>query len=608
LFDVMIYLAAAVVFVPLASRFRLGSVLGYLIAGCAIGPWGLRLVRDVESILHFSEFGVVLMLFLIGLELEPKRLFAMRRPVFGGGGLQLAACGGALALAALPSGLPWRGGVIAGLALGLSSTAIAVQTMRERGLLGSPTGRMAFSVLLFQDIAAIPLIALVTLLAPAPGTPGGAGFLGIVRVVGAIAVVVLVGRYLTRPLMRLVAKTGLRELFTAFALLLVVGIAQIMAAAGISMALGAFLAGVLLASSEYRHALESDIEPFKGLLMGLFFIAVGMSIDFGLVASRPLLVAVLVVGLLAIKGGMLRLIAAPLGVPAAQRWQFAALLSQGGEFAFVVFGLAGKSLLPGDWSASLTLTVALSMAATPLLLLAQDRLTAARSGRQAGPADAIEHDHAPVIIAGFGRFGQIVGRLLFASGMRATVLDHDPDQIEMLRKFGFRVFYGDATRLDLLHAAGAGEARLLVLAIDDPATSVRLVEVAREHFPHLQVVARARNISHWVALRSRGLDAAERETFEGALRTGRRALERMGVAPYEARERADRFRRQNQEMLENLLPRFDDEAQRLSVARAGREQLERQFAEDKAALDRAHGGWSEPAAPAAASPGKAGAL
>jgi glutathione-regulated potassium-efflux system ancillary protein KefC len=593
LFEVMVYLGAAVVFVPLASRFKLGSVLGYLIAGCAIGPWGLRLVKDVEAIMHFAEFGVVLMLFLIGLELDPKRLWGIRRAVFGGGALQMGACGALLAAGGVVAGLPWKGAIVAGFALALSSTAIAVQTMRERGVLNSPTGTTAFSILLFQDIAAIPLIAIVPLLAASAGEKtGGGGWMGAARVAGAVVAVVVLGRYLTRPILRIVARTGLREVFTGFALLLVVGIAQIMAAAGVSMALGAFLAGVLLAGSEYRHALETDIEPFKGLLMGLFFIAVGMSIDFGLAASRPLTIAALVVGLLVLKGLALRGLGRPLAVAPRERWFFAALLAQGGEFAFVVFGVAGEAhLLPGAWDAILTLVVALSMALTPFLLLAHDRL-----GRRAParPDDEVEDEGAPVIIAGFGRFGQIVGRYLFGSSIRATVLDHDADQIEMLKKFGFRVFYGDATRLDLLRAAGAEHAKLLVLAIDDVESSVRLAEVARQHFPKLKVVARARNISHWVELRKRGVELVERETFESALRTGRQALEHLGVGPYEARERADLFRRQNLAVLEDLMPHFEDETHRLSAARAGREQLEQQIAEDKAALDRSIGSsWSD---------------
>jgi glutathione-regulated potassium-efflux system ancillary protein KefC len=318
-----------------------------------------------------------------------------------------------------------------------------------------------------------------------------------------------------------------------------------------------------------------------------------MSIDFGLLAVRPVLIAVLVFGFTIVKGAALRAVAAPLAVPKEQRWLFACLLAQGSEFAFVVFGVAGQArLLPGQWDAILTLVVALSMALTPLALLVHD-FVAARVGRTSRPADPIEHQEAPVIIAGFGRFGQIVGRMLFASGLRATVLDLDVDQIDLLRKFGFRVFYGDATRLDLLHAAGAAQARLLVVALDSTDGSLKLIDIARQHFPHLAIVARARNVSHWVELRTRGVDSIERETFESALRTGRHALERLGVAPYEARERADRFRRHNIELLEEMLPYFGDETRRLSAARAGREQLDRQFAEDKAALDELSGSWDD---------------
>jgi glutathione-regulated potassium-efflux system ancillary protein KefC len=592
LVETLIYLTAAVVFVPLASRFRLGSVLGYLLAGCAIGPWGLRLVRDVAAIMHFAEFGVVLMLFLIGLELDPRRLWNMRRAVFGGGALQMGLCGALLTVGGLAVGLPWQAALVAGLSLALSSTAIAVQTMRERGILASPVGNNALSVLLFQDIAAIPLIALVPLLAAGPSA-SAAGPWAILRVLGAVGLVVVVGRYLTRPLLRIVARTGLREVFTGFALLLIVAIALLMTAAGVSMALGAFLAGILLSESEYRHALETDIEPFKGLLMGLFFMAVGMSIEFGLIASRPLMVAGLVLGFTIVKGGALRLAAGRLGAPEGQRWLFSALLAQGGEFAFVVFGVAGQvRLLPGEWDPLLTLVVALSMALTPLALLLRDRI-ALRAGRASRPADSIEPEGAPVIIAGFGRFGQIIGRLMFASGVRATVLDHDADQIETLRKFGFRVFYGDATRLDLLRAAGAEQAHLLVVAIDQPESSVKLVELARQHFPNLRIVARARNVSHWVELRNRGVEDIERETFESALRSGRRALEHLGVGPYEARERADRFRRHNIEALNEMLPNFGDETRRLSAAKAGRAQLQQQFEDDRAALDRSMGSWTE---------------
>ncbi|HEY6561584.1 MAG TPA: glutathione-regulated potassium-efflux system protein KefC [Polyangiaceae bacterium] len=595
--DAVVYLGAAVLCVPLASRLKLGSVLGYLGAGCAIGPFGLALVRDPKSTLHFAEIGVVLMLFVIGLELDPKRLWSMRRAVFGGGALQLFACGLALGTLCLVIGLPWQAALVAGFSLALSSTAVAVQTMSERNLRPAPIGRTAFAILLFQDIAAIPLIALVPMLALAPAeTASGSELWGALRVLGAVVAVFVIGRFLTRPVLRMIARTGLREVFTAFTLLLVLGIADLMARAGVSMALGAFLAGVLLAGSEYRHALETDIEPFKGLLMGLFFIAVGMSIDFGLIQSQPLLVLALLLGFQLIKGGVLRAIAGPLAVAPEQRWLLALLLAQGGEFAFVVFGVARSArLLPGNWDALLTLAVALSMALTPLALLLYDRLLVGQTARQRED-DAIDEADSPVIIAGFGRFGQIVGRLLFASGIKATVLDHDPDQIELLQRFRFRVHYGDATRTDLLHAAGAGRARVLVNAIDDPATSIALVEAAREHFPGLRIVARARNVGHYLELRRRGVSVVERETFEAALMAGRRALEVLGVGRYEAKERADRFRRHNVEVMEALLTHFDDQARRTQIAIDAREQLERQFEQDRAQLESTDShGWHDSA-------------
>ncbi|QKS29879.1 MAG: glutathione-regulated potassium-efflux system protein KefC [Candidatus Accumulibacter similis] len=589
--NALVYLAAAVVCVPIAKRSGLGSVLGYLIAGWLIGPWGLKLVGDVESTLHFAEFGVVLMLFLIGLELELKRLIEMRRAVFGGGSLQMAACGAVLALGLIALGLTWQAAVAAGLALALSSTAIAVQTMNERNLMTAPVGRSSFAVLLFQDIAAIPLIALVPFLGAAGGEAGD-GWLGAAKAIGAIVGVVIIGRFLTRPLMRLIAKSEVREIFTAFALLLVIGIAQLMAGAGLSMALGAFLAGVLLASSEYRHALESDIAPFKGLLLGLFFIAVGMSIDFGQVIARPGLLAALVIGLLLVKGTMLALIAPRLEVPRAERWLFAALLAQAGEFAFVVFGVArAAQVLPRDWEGLLTAAVALSMAATPLLLIAFDRLTASRARTQRA-ADAIDDQNAPAIIAGMGRYGQIVGRVLLAQGIPITVLDHDPDQIDTLRKFGYHVFYGDATRLDLLTAAGAAQARLLVVAIDDVADSLAVVDLARASFPKLTIVARARNVRHWLELADRGVTAIERETFESSLRSARTALTVLGIEPYEARSIAEAFRRQNMITLNAMLPHFRDEAKTVAIAKSGREELEENLRRDREAREQAGaGGW-----------------
>jgi glutathione-regulated potassium-efflux system ancillary protein KefC len=591
--NVIVFLVAAVVCVPIASKLRLGSVLGYLAAGCIIGPSGLGVVEDAEATMHLAEIGVVLMLFVIGLELDPAHLWKMRRAVFGGGLLQLVVSAVPLGLGAFALGLPWQGALVAGLALGLSSTAVSMQTMSERNLLPTPTGRTVFAILLFQDIAAIPLLAIVPLLGDRSANPSEPGWLAALKVLSAILVVFVIGRFLTRPILRALASTGIREVFSAFALLLVLGIAALMAGAGVSMALGAFLAGVLLAGSEYRHALETDIQPFRGLLMGLFFIAVGMSIDFGLVLRKPLLVLSIVLGFQLLKISALRLIAGPLDVTQRQRLLFSALLAQGGEFAFVVFGVAHTAkVLPGEWDALLTLAVALSMAMTPLLLIVRDWMFLRFNKTTEREADAIEDTEAPVIIAGFGRFGQIVGRLLFASGIKATVLDHDPDQIELLKRFDFRIYYGDATRLDLLTAAGAERAKVLVLAIDDPDDSLQLAEAVVEHFPHLTIVARARNIGHWQKLRTLGVRIVERETFESAVVVGRRALEVLGVRPYEARERADTFRRHNLKTLEEILPVWANEAERVNAAKASREQLERQMERDRADLERhSSRGW-----------------
>ncbi len=588
--EALIFLAAAVVCVPIAARLGLGSVLGYLIAGAAIGPWGLGFIGDVASTQNLAELGVVLMLFVIGLELDPRRFLAMRNVVFGGGSLQLAASGAVLGAALFALGLAWQAALVGGLALALSSTAIAMQILGERNELRTPTGRSAFGILLFQDLAAIPLIALVPFVGQVQKAGTSPMWMRIALAAAAVVGVVVIGRYLTRPVLRLLARTGLREVFTAFALLLVIGIAELMSLAGLSMGLGAFLAGALLAGSEFRHALESDIEPFKGLLLGLFFISVGMTIDFGLIASRPGTVALLLAGFLVLKVASLVAVGRSIDI-CRRRWFFAFLLSQGGEFAFVVFGAAREArLFDHQWEALLTITVALSMGTTPLLLLAYDRL-AGRGERAERQADAVTPE-GPVIIAGFGRFGQIVGRLLLANGIRAVVLDHDPDQVDTLRKFGYRVFYGDATRLDLLESAGAREARLLVNAIDDVTASLALVDRVRASFPGLEIVSRARNVSHYFELKLRGVNVAERETFESALKLGRAALERLGMEPYRAREMADAFRRHNVASVDATLPFYQDEARRMSMAKAGREELERQFARDRERFEREHGGRS----------------
>ncbi|HEE1058136.1 TPA: glutathione-regulated potassium-efflux system protein KefC [Klebsiella pneumoniae] len=530
LIQALIYLGAAALIVPIAVRLGLGSVLGYLIAGCIIGPWALRLVTDAEAILHFAEIGVVLMLFVIGLELDPQRLWKLRASVFGGGALQMVACGVLIGLFCMLLGLRWQVAELIGMTLALSSTAI-------------------------------PLVAMIPLLAASGGATSLMAFaLSALKVAAALALVVVLGRYLTRPLLRFVARSGLREVFSAVALFLVFGFGLLLEEVGLSMAMGAFLAGVLLASSEYRHALESDIEPFKGLLLGLFFIGVGMSIDFGTLVTHPLRIVILLVGFLAIKMLMLWLIARPLGVPRAQRRWFAVLLGQGSEFAFVVFGAARMAdVLDGEWAKALTLAVALSMAATPILLVLLTRLEKSSSG-QARDADEIDEEQPRVIVAGFGRFGQIAGRLLLSSGVKMVILDHDPDHVDTLRKFDMKVFYGDATRVDLLESAGAEKAEVLINAIDDPHVSLELVARVKEHFPHLQIISRARDVDHYIQLRQAGVEAPERETFEAALKSGRMTLEALGLGAYEARERADLFRRFNLQMVEEMVAMAENDA------------------------------------------------
>jgi glutathione-regulated potassium-efflux system ancillary protein KefC len=596
----LVYLAAAVIAVPLARLLGLGSIIGYLAAGIVIGPWGLKLITEPEAMLHVAEFGVVLMLFLVGLELEPRRLWAMRRPIFGWGSVQLLGSTVLLLAAAVAFGLPWQLGLVAGLGLAMSSTAIGLGVLNERNLMATSSGQGVLSVALFQDIAAIPTLALVPLLGGAAQSQPGDGWWGAAKAIGVIAAIVLGGRLLLRPALRWIAGSRTPEIFTAAALLLVVATAALMQAAGLSMALGAFLAGVLLAESEYRRELETDLEPFKGLLLGLFFISVGMSIDFAVVLEQPLRVAAIVAGFVALKALVLWGVARGLHVPLAERPVFNILLAQGGEFGFVVFqAAAGAGVIDAKVSSLLVAAVALSMLLTPLLLLAADRWWIPRLAACAPTPDVeelSEPQHAPIIIAGFGRYGQIIGRLLFANGLKATVLEHDAEQVEAVRRFGWPVFYGDATRLDLLRTAGAEQARVMVVAIDDVEQSIECVRLAREHFPTLQLVVRARNVRHYYRLRELGVRLIERETLDSALMSGRSVLELMGWQRHAARQQAMRFRAHTVEQLEQMAPHFRDEAKLIALSKEGRQQLERLWAQERAeAQARTRGGWHGPA-------------
>jgi glutathione-regulated potassium-efflux system ancillary protein KefC len=584
----LVYLAAAVIAVPVSRALGLGSVIGYVAAGIAIGPAGFGLVRGGQEILHFAELGVVLMLFLVGLELEPQRLWNLRRPIFGWGCAQVLGCTAVLVAAAmLVGGLEWRAALVAALGLALSSTAIALQVMGERNLLATSSGQSGLAILLFQDVAAIPILALLPLLGGSVDAhhASGSAWVQAAKSVAVIGAIVIGGRLLLRPLLRWIARSRTPEIFTAAALLLVVATAALMQFVGLSMALGAFLAGVLLADSEYRRELETDIEPFKGLLLGLFFIAVGMSIDVNLLLASPVWMATVVIGFLALKAAVIVPLARAMDVPLQERPVFTLLLAQGGEFAFVVFqAAAGAGVLPPRLSSLLIGAVTASMLLSPLLLVVVDRyIVPLAAPRKAHPTELSEAQHAPVIIAGFGRYGQIVGRLLAAQGIPSTVLDHDADMIETARAFGYKVFYGDATRLDLLRTAGAGTAKVLVVAVDDVRQSLKVVDVAREHFPKLELVARARDVTHWNELRDRGVRRVEREVFESSLRSGRTVLELLGHPPFEARSLAIRFRRANLQLFEDMYPHHGDRAKIIAVTKQARRQLAEQMAQERAA-------------------------
>ncbi len=592
----LVYLSAAVLAVPLAKFLGLGSIIGYLAAGILIGPWGLKFVTNPQDMLHFSEFGVVLMLFLVGLELEPRRLWSLRKPIFGWGSVQLLGSALLMLGVAVLAGLDWRMALVAALGLGMSSTAIGLGVLNERNLMSTSSGQSVLSVALLQDVAAIPILALLPLLGPQTHSDGS-GWIGAAKAIGVILIIVLGGRLLLRPALRWIARSDTPEIFTAASLLLVVATATLMQTVGLSMALGAFLAGVLLAESEYRRELETDIEPFKGLLLGLFFIAVGMSIDFAVVLAQPILIACVVLGFLLLKTFVLWGLGHAMALPKPERPVFIILLAQGGEFGFVVFQTAAQSgVIDAPVSSLLVAAVAISMLVTPLLLVAADRwlipLLAGQTRNTMKELD--EPQNEAVIIAGFGRYGQVVGRMLYANGIQPTVLDHDADQIETMRKFGWRVFYGDATRLDLMRTAGAAKARVLVLAIDDVERSVETAKMVRENFPGLTIVARARNVRHYFKLLDLGVTLIERETLDSALMSARSVLEQLGWERHEARTLAMRFRRHNVEQLAKAAPHLKDEAKLIAVAKQARQQLEGLFAQerDEALKRQAISGWS----------------
>ena len=590
----VIYLVAAVLIVPVAARLGIGAVLGYLVAGIAIGPWGLGLISDVDEILHFSELGVVFLMFIIGLELNPAKLWALRRSIFGVGAAQVifsaAILGGLLWL----THFSWQAAIIGGIGLAMSSTAMALQLMMDKGMNRSEAGQLGFSVLLFQDIAVIPALALIPLLA---GTDSGhIDWMKVGMKVLAFAGMLVGGRYLLRPIFRYIAASGVREVFTAASLLLVLGSALFMDALGLSMALGTFIAGILLAESEYRHELEVAIDPFKGLLLGLFFISVGMALNLGVLYTHIVTILLGVVTLVAVKTGVLYVLARIYGLRSSERQQFAGVLSQGGEFAFVLFSAASSAkLFSGEQLPMLLVTVTLSMMTTPLLMKGVDRLLARRFNETDEDAEKhfVEDDQPQVIVVGFGRFGQVVGRLLMANNKRITVLERDISVVSLMRKYGYKVYYGDATELELLRAAGAANAQSIVITCNEPEDVMTIVHLCQQHFPQLQIQARARGRVEAHELLQAGVTQFSRETFSSALELGRKTLMTLGMHPHQAHRAQQHFRRLDMRMLRELMPNLSESAAQASRVREARRELEDIFQREMQHEKRQFDGWDD---------------
>jgi monovalent cation:proton antiporter-2 (CPA2) family protein len=576
-----LYLAAALVAILVGKRVGLGAVLGYLIAGALIGPWGLRWIgREGEQVTHFAEFGVVMMLFLVGLELQPSHLWRMRRQIFGLGSLQVVLSALAIGGLAMAIGLAWRPALAIGLILAMSSTAIVLQCLAEKNLMRTEAGQNSFAVLLFQDLAVIPIIAVLPLLAT-----GGAAHVGghgsdpwmaewpawarAVATVGAVVAVIAVARLAVRPVFHAIARTRQREAFTAAALLLIIGIALLMTKVGLSPALGAFVAGVVLANSEYRHELEADIEPFKGLLLGLFFLGVGTGIDFGHIAANGAIVLGGAAGLLLAKGGVLFALARLHGSSCAGALVFTSALAAGGEFAFVLITLsAGSGVFGPEISRTLVAVVALTMGATPLLIAAAHRFTARGIPPQKVERESDAHDQgAPVIICGFGRFGHAVGRLLHTQGVESTVLDNDPEQVDTLRTIGFPVFFGDASRPDLLLTAGAARAKVLVIALKDVDATLGIVATARKHFPHLRIYLRAHSRKEAYELLDAGEQDIYRETLDSSLRLGADVLRELGQPDHSAHRAAELYRQADELFVRQVAAHRHDRETYLNAAR-----------------------------------------
>lgn len=591
---VLVFLFAAVVAVPIAQRLGIGAVLGYLIAGIAIGPWGLGFIRDVDEILHFSELGVVFLMFIIGLELNPAKLWQLRRSIFGVGAGQVVITAAVLGALLYFTQFAWQAAVIGGVGLAMSFTAMALQLMREKGMNRNEGGQLGFSVLLFQDMAVIPALALIPILA---GNEGGANdWVKIGLKIAAFAGMLIGGRYLLRPLFRYIVASGVREVFTAAALLVVLGSALFMDALGLSMALGTFIAGILLAESEFQHELEIAIEPFKGLLLGLFFISVGMALDLGVLFTHLLDVLLGVLALVFIKSAILYGLARVFGLRRSVRLQFAGVLSQGGEFAFVLFSAAfSQRVLNAEQLALLLVVVTLSMMTTPLLMQVIDRILVRRYNAQEESDEKpfVEDNDPQVIIVGFGRFGQVIGRLLMANKMRITVLERDVSAVSMMRKYGYKVYYGDATELELLRAAGAEKAKAIVITCNEPEDTMALVHLCQQHFPNLHILARARGRVEAHELLQNGVKDFTRETFSSALELGRKTLLELGMHPHQAYRAQQHFRRLDMRMLRELMPQHHGDVAQISRIKEARRELEDIFQREMLHESRQLDGWDE---------------
>lgn len=588
----VVYLFAAVIAVPIAAHLGIGAVLGYLLAGIAIGPWGLGFISDVDEILHFSELGVVFLMFIIGLELKLSKLWELRSSIFGVGAAQVilsaAVLGGLLLLL---TDFSWQATAIGGIGLAMSSTSMALQLMRDKGMNHNESGQLGFSVLLFQDLMVIPALALVPLLAG--DDSGHTDWMKVGMKVLAFGGMLIGGCYLLRPIFRFIAASGVREVFTAAALLLVLGSALFMDALGLSMALGTFIAGILLAESEYRHELEIAIDPFKGLLLGLFFISVGMALNLGVLYTHIIEILAGVVILVAVKVAVLYLLSRIYGLRSSERLQFSTVLSQGGEFAFVLFSAASSAKLFSS-DQMLLVTVTLSMMTTPLLMQGVDKILERRFNEVDNSAEKpfVEDDKPQVIVVGFGRFGQVVARLLMANQKRITVLERDISAVSLMRKYGYKVYYGDATELELLHAAGAETAKSIVITCNGPEDGMEIVHLCQHHFPHLQILARTRGRVEAHELLQAGVSQFSRETFSSALELGRKTLMTLGMHPHQAFRAQQHFRRLDMRMLRELMPNHSD-SQQISRVKEARRELEDIFQAEMQHEKRQYDGWDE---------------